>query len=117
MIAGALVDEQGRCRIMNCLQTETSLERLRGLLGRPTLGPDDAMLITPCASIHTLGMRYAIDVIYLDASLRILRCVEALPPWRFSACWAARATLELAAGAARRLGLDRGLQLRWCPAC
>jgi len=71
---------------------------------------------TPCASIHTLGMRYAIDVLYLDASWRILKRVDALRPWRFSACWAARATLELAAGTAHRRGLEKGLQLSWRPA-
>ena len=79
--------------------------RLRGLLGSPPPAPGHALLITPCASVHTAFMRYPIDVVFVDRHGCILKVVEALPPWRAAGCWRARHTLELAAGEARRVGL------------
>ena len=43
------------------------LQRARGLLGRAPLAADEALLIRPCSSIHTFGMRFAIDVVFIDA--------------------------------------------------
>jgi hypothetical protein len=83
---------------------------MRGLLGSPPPAPGHALLITPCASVHTAFMRYPIDVVFVDRHGRILKVVETLPPWRAAACWRARHTLELAAGEARRVGLVPG---RW----
>lgn len=74
----------------------TRLARLRGLAGRR--GPSPPLLLAPCSSIHTLGMRAAIDVVFLDADLRVLRVVDSLPPWRFATARGARAVLELPAG-------------------
>jgi hypothetical protein len=86
-------------------RAERWLDRLRGLLGSPPPAPGHALLITPCASVHTAFMRYPIDVVFVDRHGCILKVVEALPPWRAAACWRARHTLELAAGEARRAGL------------
>ncbi len=86
-------------------------DRLRGLLGKPPPAPGHALLITPCASVHTAFMRYPIDVVFLNSRGGILKLVEALAPWRIAACWGARHTLELAAGEARRLGLVPGRQV------
>jgi uncharacterized protein len=115
VILGSLLDDAGGLRIAHCMQASTLFERMRGLLGRAALAEDDALLLMPCASVHTLGMRYPIDVLYLDPDLRIVKRVDNLPPRRVSACWAARATLELCAGAAARHGLELGLRLRWRP--
>ena len=86
-------------------RAERWFDRLRGLLGSPPPAPGHALLITPCASVHTAFMRYSIDVVFVDRHGCILKVVEALPPWRAAACWRARHTLELAAGEARRVGL------------
>lgn len=83
-------------------------ERLRGLLGRAPLGPDEALDIARCNSVHTVGMRYAIDVVFVGRDGSIVRVVEGLGPWRAAACWRAARTVELAAGAAARHGLVRG---------
>lgn len=88
-------------------------ERLRGLLGRAPLGADEALDIAPCNSVHTIGMRYAIDVVFVDRSGLIVGVVEGLGPWRAAACWRATRTVELAAGGAARHGLARGG--RWPP--
>lgn len=64
----------------------THWTRLRGLLG---LGPDDfrnghGLWITPCRGVHTLGMGFPIDVVYLDRSQTVVYIHSALQPWRFS---------------------------------
>jgi len=88
------------------------LSRLRGLLARPPLRTEpviEALLITRCPSVHTLFMRYAIDVAYLDAHGNVVRCVNRLVPWRasFGGRHAAYA-LELPAGGLARLGVRPG---------
>ncbi len=74
--------------------------RMKGLLGRKSLGPETAMVIDPCASIHTLGMRFAIDVIFLDANNTITAIVSSVSPGRLwvSGGWKARRVIESEAG-------------------
>ncbi len=48
-------------------------ERLRGLLGRAEMPRDSAMLIEHCASVHTIGMRFALDLIFLDRNWRVVK--------------------------------------------
>ena len=84
--------------------------RLRGLLGRDAQPAGEALLLTRCAAVHTCFMRFAIDVLYLDARGEVLKCVEGLLPWRFSTCVSMRArhTVELPAGAIARCGIRPG---------
>ena len=82
--------------------------RLRGLLGR-TLRQGEGLLLTPCNQIHTFGMGYPIDVIYLDAFGRVLRIEAEVAPGR--ACKAVRGAkkvLELPANAAKEAGIAAG---------
>ena len=65
-------------------------ERLFGLMGRAPLGPGVALWLAPCASIHTCFMRFAIDVVFLDATGAILRVARDVRPWRLA--WAPRGT-------------------------
>jgi hypothetical protein len=90
-----------------------TFERMRGLLFRPALEPDEALLIAPCNAIHTAGMRYTLDVAFLDRHDRIRKLVTGLKPWRAAGCISAGKTLELAAGTAVRLNLKEGQQLLW----
>ncbi|OGX06368.1 MAG: hypothetical protein A3G87_01855 [Omnitrophica bacterium RIFCSPLOWO2_12_FULL_50_11] len=55
-------------------------ERLRGLIGSPPLGEREGLLIPYCKGIHTIGMRYPLDVIYLDRDGKVLKLIEPLPP-------------------------------------
>jgi len=60
----------------------------------------------PCNSVHTFGMRYAIDVIFLDKKNRVIRMVQELRPNRLSpVVWKARSVLELPASYLRELSL------------
>ena len=82
--------------------------RLRGLLGR-TIEADGGMLLTPCSEIHTIGMGYAIDALYLDRNGCILRVDERLAPGRILPRQrGARHVLELPEGSAKARGLTAG---------
>lgn len=89
------------------------LERMRGLLGRKPLGDDEGLLLDPCSSVHTLGMKYPIDLVFLTAGWRIGRIIAELQPLRMAWHPGARRALELRAGAARQLGLSAGQELAW----
>jgi len=76
---------------------DTASARRKGLLGQD--GSDAALLIRPCRAVHTLGMRFPIDVAHLDASMQVLR-VCTMRPWRVGRPVArARSVLEAEAGA------------------
>jgi hypothetical protein len=70
------------------------------------------MLITRCSGVHSAFMRYPIDLVYLDRSGMVTRCVQNLKPWRASQSgfgrWRAAHTLELAAGAIVAFGIAPG---------
>ena len=89
--------------------------RLRGLLGRDALGPDVAMLIEHCSAIHTLGMRFAIDLVFLDRAWRVTRVVRNVRSGRLSVWggWRAVRVLETEAGCVDISDLRRGDALEW----
>ena len=61
---------------------DTTLARLRGLLGKVRLRTDEGIWIFPSRGIHTVGLMFPIDVIYLDAQLRVVYMIENLGPLR-----------------------------------
>lgn len=96
---------------LDLMMATSTLERMRGLLGRPALGPSQGMLLPHCGMIHTFGMRYPIDVVYLDRRNRVLKISPALAPRRMDGHLQARTVLELAAGSAAACGIAPGLTL------
>lgn len=90
---------------LDIILATSGLSRLRGLLGRPPLQPGQGLWLSPCAAVHTFGMRKAIDVLFLDAEFKPLKRVFGLQPWRFSMCWRARSVLEMPAGGLVACGL------------
>nr|WP_196594813.1 DUF192 domain-containing protein [Pectinatus sottacetonis] len=88
------------------------IRRFIGLMGRKNMPDDYGLLIYPCNSIHMCFMRFAIDAVYLDKQYTIIKIVENLRPWLgISACWKARAVLEVAAGTAERYKYVVGMKL------
>ena len=89
-------------------------ERMVGLLGRRALPSGHGLLIVPCGAVHTLGMRFALDLVFLDGAGHVLRCVAGVKPGRFCVHGGRRArqTLEVQAG---WLDLDAlaGARLEW----
>ena len=82
-----------------CLVAETARERTRGLLQRDGLPAGELMLIPRCNMIHTFGMRFPIDVIFLDGHGIVKRIVRNLLPGRMAwGGWAAKQTLEAQSG-------------------
>jgi uncharacterized protein len=76
----------------------TGESRRKGLLGRASLPTGGGLWITPCESVHTFFMRFAIDLVYLDRKLTVRKVRSSVGPWRLSACFRAHSVLELPAG-------------------
>lgn len=90
-------------------------KRRKGLLGREQLAPGEGVWIVPCEAVHTVGMRFPIDLVYLDRQHRIKKIKSAVPPWRLSACFSAHSILELGAGAIYNAQTRPGDQLEFSP--
>jgi uncharacterized membrane protein (UPF0127 family) len=84
--------------------------RFKGLMLRSGLPDDQGLLIVPSGSVHTAFMRFPIDVIFLDRDLNVVKVAEDLKPYRL-AFSKGHSCLELAAGGARRSGIEEGDRL------
>lgn len=82
--------------------------RLLGLLARQRLAADEALYLAPCSSVHTLFMRYAIDVAFVDRQGRVVKLVSDLQPYRAAWCLGAHGAVELASGGAQRHCIREG---------
>lgn len=102
-----------QCLLPRVWNAVSPWDRTRGLLGRPQLQADEGMLIDACRLVHTVGMGYRLDLVFLDKSGQIRKLVKALAPVRIAGSLAARATLELAPGTVDRIGLAEGDYLKW----
>lgn len=89
----------------------SSRERRAGLLKQDFLEDGGGLWITPCEGVHTMFMKFPIDVLYLDRAKRVRKIRRNLRPWRLSACLVARSVLELPAGTADRSSTTVGDQL------
>jgi uncharacterized membrane protein (UPF0127 family) len=76
--------------------------RLLGLALREP-PPDTALLLPRCRSIHTFGMRFALDLVWLDGAGRVVAVDEGVPPGRVRRCRTAVAVVEVAAGDSGRI--------------
>jgi uncharacterized protein len=113
MIHGSLGLANTDSLIRKVRKTTNFFERMRGLLGSQKLGNDEGLLIAPCSSVHTFGMRYSIDIIFLDNQLNIVKIVNSLKPWRMAACNSASMVLELCNDNINNLQVKAGQQLEW----
>ncbi len=108
-----LVGPEGQVVCECCELADGFLNRERGLLGRTELRSGEGMLIRPTWSVHTAFMRFAIDVVFLDADLTVVKIADRLRPWRTAHGWRAHQALELPAGECERLGIRVGDRLAW----
>ena len=98
----ALMNERTRQLVALSVEVAgTRSSRRRGLLGRDRLEEASAMLLAPCAAVHTAGMRFAIDVVFLDRQGFTVKVVRDLRPWRIALASGARAVVEMPAGSLR----------------
>ena len=65
---------------------DTHWTRLRGLLGLHSsdFRNGSGLWIVPCRGVHTLGMGFPIDVVYLDRAMTVIHIQSDLRPWRFA---------------------------------
>ena len=86
--------------------------RLRGLLGYPPLASGEGLLLKGEKAIHSLGMNFAIDALFLDRTGRVVHLMQRMPPGRASPIvWRAQDVLELPAGTIAETGTTLGDQI------
>lgn len=84
-------------------------ERLVGLMPRSGMEASEGLWIKPCYAIHTWGMRFSLDAVFLDSAHRILGILPEVKPWRICRTFTGtRSVLELSSGMAAELGLQVG---------
>jgi uncharacterized membrane protein (UPF0127 family) len=105
--------EDGRVVAESVIVADSTMRRLRGLLGKGDLPSGHGILLRPAWSIHTAFMRFPIDVVFLDADQVVIKIVPRLTPFKTASCRGAREVVELRAGECDRRGLSLGDRVAW----
>lgn len=92
-------------------KANTSKKRRTGLLKHEGLPKGEGLWIAPCEAVHTFGMKFPIDVLYLSKKKKVLKIRKDMPKRRMSACLRAYSVLELPAGMADETQTQPGDQL------
>ena len=104
----------GRLVVANVAVADTFWRRAVGLLGRRALPPGAGLWLTPCAAVHTVGMRFSLDLIFLGRDLRVVRVARNVPANRLvRGGRGAHSALEIAAGWLPADALHPGDPLTW----
>jgi uncharacterized membrane protein (UPF0127 family) len=92
---------------------ERGLDGIIGLLGRRSLDAGQGMLIVPTQAVHTIGMAFPIDLVFIDKRNTVIGTRENIPPYRFSKFyWKALGVIELPVGTIRNTDTRPGDQLK-----
>ena len=110
--AGALIGPRGVVagRVTWCVSIP---ERLRGVLGRGPLTPDEAYVIAGSRQVHTVGVPYALDAIFCDRRLQVLHVETLQPRTKSKRIAGSQYCIELLGGRAAQNGITAGDQLRF----
>jgi uncharacterized protein len=108
-------DAAGRTLFSRAWMPQRFQDRARGLIGHPSPQADEAWWFVRCSAIHSIGMRFSIDVVHLDTDGRVLSIKEWLAPLRLSWHPAGCHVIEMQAGRASALGLRTGQRLQSVP--
>lgn len=84
---------------LRIVEARTRRARGRGLARMEAMPADLGLELAPCRSVHTFGMRFALDLIWLDAAGRVVRVDVDVPPRRLRTCLRARSVVETLGGA------------------
>lgn len=96
----------------NLTVAEGLIARMKGLLGRSLLPPGEALWIKPCKGVHTFGMTFPIDVVFLDRDNSVIACQKGLAPNRMTPVHLRSASvIELPAGVIDATATEIGNQL------
>jgi len=114
LIVGTLSNQGNhRSLISHVMRTSNIFERMRGLLGRAPLLPDQALLITSCSSIHTFFMQYPIDLAFINNKWQIKKLIPALKPFRMAWVSGTSMVVEMPVGTIEQIKLEEGITLLW----
>ena len=104
---------KSRCLGDQIRMADSSLRRLVGLLGKRSLAPGCGLFIVPSQAIHTVGMAFPIDVIFVDKKYNVLGVREAVRPFRVTRVfWKALGVLELPVGTISSSRTEVGDQIK-----
>ena len=100
--------------VERCIQADRFGSRLIGLLNKKSITSQEALILVPCDMVHTIVMRFPIDIIFVNREGLVLKIIENLKPTRIAArvpgAWA---VIEAKSGMAEVLGIKPGLALKW----
>jgi uncharacterized membrane protein (UPF0127 family) len=92
---------------------DTSEKRRTGLLKHQSLPAGEGLLIAPSEGIHTFGMKFAIDALFLNSDRKVIKIRGAMGPRRICFCLRGHYVLELPSGTAAETGTLVGDQLKF----
>lgn len=95
-----------------CLLADTFLKRLKGLLGTNSLPEGNVLIIKPCFSVHTCGMKYSIDVLFIDEYDNIIKIAANLQPGKVVCCRKSYYVVEMPAGTVEKYKIDIGDKIK-----
>jgi Uncharacterized conserved protein len=114
LIRGVLYRQDNHLPLLSDVMHSTNLlERMQGLLGRQPLRQNQALLLRPCSSVHTFGMSYPIDLLFLSRTWQIIKMIHSLRPCRIAGAFGAGMVIEMRAGTLDKLNLTLGTRLLW----
>ena len=109
----ALVNERTQSIVASRLLTAfESSTRNAGLLRHQALPAQTALILAPSGAIHTVFMKFSLDVAFVARDGRVLKVRAGLRPWRISACWGSFAVVEMTSGAMAGVNPGDRLALR-----
>lgn len=104
--------DTGRVLAWRVRRADGWVARLVGFLPRRSIAPEEGLWFEGCGAIHTLGMRSALDVVFLDRSLRVVRVEENVRPQRlYVGARRAHVVVEFGPGFAKANPLEPGARL------
>ena len=92
---------------------DTSRTRKIGLLKHARLEAGEGLWITPCEAVHTIGMKFPIDVVFLSKKRKVLKIRREMKKWRMAVCLRGHSVLELPAGMCQKALTIVGDQLEF----
>jgi uncharacterized membrane protein (UPF0127 family) len=102
----------GRVLAWRVRRADDWVARIVGFLPRGSIAPEEGLWFERCGAVHTLGMRSALDIVFLDRELRVLRIAADVRPQRlYVGAPHARVVAEFGPGFAKANPLEPGDQL------
>jgi len=90
-------------------KADTAFSRLKGLLGRESIGAQEALIITRCRSIHMFFMKFAIDALFVNKNNEVIGAVENIKPFQMSPYFLFSSyVIELPAGKIQESHTEKG---------